>query len=67
MACAAERHEEYQYLELVEQILRKADTRKDRTGTGTLSLFGTQSRYSLHDGKNMGRPKAKSNLKSRAS
>ncbi|ALE14786.1 ORF70 [Felid gammaherpesvirus 1] len=42
-------HEELQYLSLVKQILDKGDRRPDRTGVGTLSLFGPQLRFSLHD------------------
>lgn len=44
------RHEEYQYLDLVRQIINTGCTRSDRTGTGTRSCFGTQSRYSLQNG-----------------
>lgn len=43
------RHQEYQYLDLVRQIIEKGSTRNDRTGTGTKSIFGAQSRYSLED------------------
>ena len=39
-----------QYLDLVEKILTEGERREDRTGTGTLSLFGTQSKYDLRDG-----------------
>jgi len=45
----ASRHEEYQYLELVDRIIRTGVYRPDRTGTGTYSLFGTTSRYSLRE------------------
>jgi thymidylate synthase len=38
------------YLDLVQQVLDHGDRRSDRTGTGTLSLFGAQSRYDLRDG-----------------
>jgi len=40
-------HGEYAYLRLVRDVLSRGEYRPDRTGTGTLSLFGTQSRYSL--------------------
>ncbi|KAK3388683.1 thymidylate synthase/dCMP hydroxymethylase domain-containing protein [Sordaria brevicollis] len=33
------RHEEYQYLDLVRQILEEGELREDRTGTGTYSIF----------------------------
>ncbi len=38
------------YLELVQQILDHGERRDDRTGTGTLSLFGAQLRYDLREG-----------------
>lgn len=43
------RHEEYQYLDHINHILRKGVKRGDRTGVGTYSLFGAQMRYSLRD------------------
>ena len=43
-------HDEYQYLNLIQHILSNGEQKSDRTGTGTLSVFGTQSRYSLRDG-----------------
>jgi thymidylate synthase len=39
-----------QYLELVSHVLAQGERRSDRTGTGTLSLFGTQTRYDLREG-----------------
>lgn len=42
-------HPEYEYLDLVEKVLSKGVDRRDRTGVGTTSLFGTQSRYPLTD------------------
>lgn len=42
-------HEENQYLRLVEQIITRGHNRDDRTGTGTLSLFGCQMRFNLRD------------------
>jgi thymidylate synthase len=41
-------HEEYQYLNLIRDILSRGEHRPDRTGTGTLSLFAPpQLRFSL--------------------
>ncbi|XP_062951597.1 thymidylate synthase isoform X2 [Cynocephalus volans] len=42
-------HGERQYLGQVEHILRCGCRKDDRTGTGTLSVFGLQARYSLRD------------------
>ena len=39
-----------QYLDLVSHVLEHGDRRTDRTGTGTLSVFGTQTKYDLRDG-----------------
>ena len=39
-----------QYLDLLETVLTTGEPRDDRTGVGTLSLFGWQSRYDLADG-----------------
>jgi len=39
-----------QYLDLVQHILDHGEKKEDRTGTGTLSVFGCQSRYDLRDG-----------------
>lgn len=38
------------YLDLVNQILTNGTRKDDRTGTGTLSIFGYQSRYDLSQG-----------------
>ncbi len=43
------RHPEYQYLDLVQQVLTSGDRRVDRTGVGTLSLFGALTRFDLAD------------------
>ena len=38
------------YLELMEDVLNNGTKKKDRTGTGTISKFGHQSRYDLNLG-----------------
>jgi thymidylate synthase len=38
------------YLELLQSVLERGEKRTDRTGTGTLSVFGAQTRYDLRDG-----------------
>jgi len=39
-----------QYLDLLAAVLNEGEERVDRTGVGTFSLFGWQSRYDLADG-----------------
>jgi thymidylate synthase len=39
-----------QYLDLVRSVLETGEKKQDRTGTGTLSLFGLQAKYDLRDG-----------------
>jgi len=40
-------HDEYQYLNLIREIIEKGVASDDRTGVGTLALFGTTMRYDL--------------------
>ncbi|KAK1658994.1 thymidylate synthase [Colletotrichum godetiae] len=48
-AAPAKRHEEYQYLDLVREILDEGEHRPDRTGTGTYSIFApTPLKFSLN-------------------
>ncbi|KAI5165426.1 thymidylate synthase [Nematocida sp. AWRm78] len=42
-------HEEAQYLQLIKRILDGGAQKMDRTGTGTIAVFGDMARYSLEN------------------
>jgi len=44
-------HPEWQYLDLMRRIWSEGSERRDRTGVGTRSVFGTMLRFDLADGQ----------------
>ena len=46
---APPRHPEYQYLDILQEILDHGDQRMDRTGVGTLALFGRHMRFDVSE------------------
>ena len=43
------RHPEYQYLDILQELLDHGDKRMDRTGVGTLALFGRHMRFDVSE------------------
>jgi len=46
-----EEHEECEYLRLIKKVIQTGTKKSNRTGIDTYSIFGTQMRFSLRDGK----------------
>ena len=42
-------HDEYVYLELLTKVINEGKSREDRTGTGTISIFGHQMRFDISE------------------
>ena len=43
-------HPEYEYLNMCRYVLENGNQKSDRTGTGTISVFGYQMRFDLQKG-----------------
>jgi dihydrofolate reductase/thymidylate synthase len=43
------KHGEYQYLELIRDLIETGTKKEDRTGVGTVGKFGAMMRFSLRD------------------
>lgn len=43
-------HADEQYLSLVREVLENGEVKEDRTGVGTISIFGAQRKYDLRKG-----------------
>jgi len=43
-------HPEFQYLDMIQEIIQKGISKKDRTGVGTIGLWGGMTRWNLQKG-----------------